>query len=115
MQEEIFALAKTLANAGEKETEYLALLCQAAEKDWLRRLGHGVAPADCPFISAAALTAAAGLADSRCGGAASFSVGDVSVTEKESGKSASALRRQAERLMSPYVEAEDFCFRGVRG
>ena len=28
---------------------------------------------------------------------------------------AQGLRRTAEELMAPYAEAEDFCFKGVRG
>lgn len=114
MQEEILTLARTLSGAGENEEAALALLCAAAEQEWKKRLRDGGAE-ECreAFLCAAALTAAAGLLAGR--GGVRFTAGDVSVAEAEGGPSAKALREEAERLMAPYVAAEDFCFRGVRG
>ncbi len=114
MQEEILTLARTLSGGGEDEETALALLCKAAEKEWTGRLREGVGLEECreAFLCAAALFAAAGLTAGR--GELRFTAGDVSVTETEGGKSAEALRREAERLMEPYVTAA-FRFRGVRG
>lgn len=115
MQEEILTLARTLSGAGEDEETALALLCGAAEKEWAGRLRKGVEPEECreAFLCAAALVAAAGLSAGR--GGLRFTVGDVSVTEPEGRKSAETMRREAERLMEPYVMTAEFCFRGVRG
>ncbi len=115
MQEEILTLAKTLSGAGEDEETALALLCKAAEKEWKGRLREGIELEECreAFLCAAALFAAASLTAGR--GGLRFTAGDVSVTEAEGGKSAEVLRREAERLMDPYVAEMKFCFRGVRG
>lgn len=115
MQEEILTLARTLSGPGEDEETALALLCKAAEKEWTGRLREGVGPEECreAFLCAAALSATAGLLAGR--GGMRFTAGNVSVTEPEGGKSAEALRREAERLMGPYVTAAEFRFRGVRG
>ncbi|WP_312636839.1 hypothetical protein [Oscillibacter sp.] len=115
MQEEILTLARTLSGAGEDEEAALVLLCKAAEKAWTGRLREDVEPEECreAFLCAAALFAVAGLSASR--GGMQFTAGDVSVTEPEGGKNAEALRREAERLMEPYVTAAEFRFRGVRG
>lgn len=107
-------LAKTLSGAREDETAALALLCGAAEQAWTDRLRKGAAREECreAFLCAAAMSAAAGLLAGRDG--VRFTAGDVSVAETEGGRRAEALRREAERLMEPYVTAA-FCFRGVRG
>ena len=44
-----------------------------------------------------------------------FTAGDVSVTETEGSETAKDLRKEAKRLMAPYVKAENFSVRGVRG
>lgn len=115
MREEILTLARTLSGAGEDEETALALLCGAAEKEWTERLREGAKPEECreAFLCAAALTAAAGLTAGR--GGMRFTAGDVSVTETEGEQSAKSLREEAQRLMAPYVTAEKFRFRGVRG
>jgi hypothetical protein len=48
----------------------------------------------------------------RTGIAGEFS---VKTSAGSGGGQAEALRKSAERLMAPYAQAEDFCFRGVRG
>ena len=71
------------------------------------------------FACAVAFTAAADLA----GGAgetgiSSFSAGEISVKKASAAQRSGAakmLRQTAERLMAPFAEAENFCFRGVRG
>ena len=63
--------------------------------------------------------AAADLTAGRGGGAVSaFTAGDLSIKGRGAAEAASlaqGLRRTAEGLMAPYVETEDFCFKGVRG
>ena len=68
--ETILTLAKVLSGAGEDEEPLLEALCQAAERQWERRLRPGVTAEDCgeAFPCAAAFTAAADLAAARGGG-----------------------------------------------
>ncbi len=116
MHEEILTLAETLSGASEDETQTLALFCTAAEALWRRRLRGSVTPEECreAFLCAAALEAAAAMAQSRSG-AVRFTAGDVSVTETDGGQTAAALRREAERLMEPYAAGDGFAVLGVRG
>lgn len=116
MQEDILTLATPLSSAGGDEAGLLALLCAAAEKDWTERLRDGITAEQCraAFLCAAAMSAAAGLITGR-GGALRFTAGDVSVTETEGSETAKDLRKEAKRLMAPYVKAENFSVRGVRG
>ena len=121
MSGDILMLAQAASGAGEEELSLLQTLCEAARRRWEARLRPGMVPEDCgaAFTCAAAFTAAADLPGSRGGGAAiAFTAGDVSVkgrTAADAAALAQELRRTAARLMAPYVEAEDFCFRGVRG
>ncbi len=120
MHETIVKLASaiTMAGTGEAETTLLDSLCTAAETDWTRRLRQGVTPSECgsAFVCAAAFTAAAGMMSAGSGGVTSFTAGDVSVRCGGSGGESGpkALLTQAERLMAPYTEADDFAFYGVR-
>lgn len=116
------ALAQNLTGAEETELALLKLLCTAAEQVWAERLRPGMTSAECgdAFPCAAAFTAAADLLAGRGAGTAvsSFTAGTVSVSERSAGETAAAakaLREEAEGLMAPYVTAEDFAFRGVRG
>ena len=117
----ILTLAKVLTAAGEDEEPLLEALCQAAERQWERRLRPGVTAEDCgkAFPCAVAFTAAADLAAARGGeGVSGFTAGSVSVRIRSAAEScalAESLRRTAERLMAPFAAPEDFCFRGVRG
>lgn len=119
--ETILTLAKVLSGAGEDEEPLLEALCQAAERQWERRLRPGVTAEDCgeAFPCAVAFTAAADLAAARGGdGVSGFTAGSVSVRIRSAAEScalAESLRRTAERLMAPFAAPEDFCFRGVRG
>ncbi len=119
--ETILTLAKVLTAAGEDEEPLLEALCQAAERQWERRLRPGVTAEDCgkAFPCAVAFTAAADLAAARGGeGVSGFTAGSVSVRIRSAAEScalAESLRRTAERLMAPFAAPEDFCFRGVRG
>lgn len=116
MTERILAMARGIA--GTEENPLLEALCRAAEAAWTARLRSGVAPEDCaePFCCAAAFTAAADYAVGQgADGVSGFSAGEVSV-QLRGGQTAvaEALRQTAERLMVPYTEAADFCFKGVR-
>ena len=118
MQERILTLAAGLTGAGEEEQELLAALCGAAEQAWRGRLWPGVTPEECgeAFDCAAAFTAAADFGAGRGGSVESFTVGDLSVKTGSGGGDRSAdWRKSAARLMAPYVQPEDFCFKEVRG
>ena len=119
MRDRILELALAAAGGGEAERILLEPLCAAAEAAWLRRLRRGVSIGECgeALICAAAYTAAADLAAGG-GGVAAFSAGDVSVkvqSGEERVRTAENLRRTAERLMEPYVQAADLWAKGVRG
>jgi hypothetical protein len=122
MHETILSLAGTLSGAKDTEASLLELLCTAQEQAWSERLREGIKAEDCreAYCCASAFSAVADLMAGRCGedgGVTSFRAGDVSVKKdgaSEAGFAADNLRRQAERLMAPYVCEDTFCFRGVR-
>lgn len=113
----MLTLAKTFSDADKEDEKCLSLLCAAAMRKWEERLCKGISKEDCrePFLCAAALTAASGLLAGKSGGAVSFTAGTVSIREADSKIAAKEMREEAERLMAPYVNAEDFCFLGVQG
>ena len=119
--ETILTLAKVLSGAGEDEEPLLEALCQAAERQWERRLRPGVTAEDCgeAFPCAAAFTAAADLTAAKGGDRVSgFTAGSVSVQVRSPGEAstqAAELRRTARRLMAPFTAPGDFAFQGVRG
>ena len=124
MRQRIFSLANVLCAATEQENEALELLCEAAERELLQRLREGITPQDCEeaFVCAGAWIAASGMLTSRAcassGEVKSFKAGEVSVelsAEERSGSAAASLRREAERLMRPYIKDSAFGFFGVRG
>ena len=118
MQERIRTLAAGLSGAGEEEQELLSALCAAAEQTWRNRLKPGITPEECGevFLCAAAFTAAADLGAGWGGSVESFKVGELSVKTGSGGRDRSAAwRMSAERLMAPYAQAGDFCFKGVQG
>ncbi|MBQ3497411.1 MAG: hypothetical protein IJA73_04700 [Oscillospiraceae bacterium] len=124
MTQRIFALASVLCAVTEQENEALELLCEAAERELTERLRAGVAPEDCAeaFVCAGAWIAASGILTSRAcassGEVKSFRAGEVSVelsAEERSGSAAVSLRREAERLMRPYIKDSAFGFFGVQG
>ena len=118
MEAAVLARAREMTVASGTEETLLQMLCKESLRRWTARL---LPEADCreALICAAALSAAAALAVSRGADAAeSFRAGDVSVTARggaERMANAEALRAEAERLMAPYVAADDFFFRGVPG
>ena len=105
---------------GAEEDEVLKALCAAAEAMWESRLDAGISKESCggTLRCAAAFTAAADYLGKACGGAESFTVGEVTVkgmTGTDVKAMAEALRQTAERLMRPFAAAGDFCFKGVQG
>ena len=111
MAEQILAFVELMGGRG--NAELLRPLCQAAEREMAGRLREGLSPEACgpAFPVAAAWLVLAGL-EAGTDGVTSFSAGDLTV--HTGGDGAGAMRRQAERLMAPYL-ADGFAFRGVLG
>lgn len=114
--EDIYAAAVVLAGA---ESDGLAALCCAAEREFIARLRPSVTPDMCREIL---IIASAMLAVSMHGyvkdgdNITSYKAGDVEVRRSENSESSrSEMQRQAELLMQPYISDGDFCFVGVRG
>lgn len=120
LTERILTMARGIAGVSEGENPLLETLCRAAEAVWTARLRDGVSAESCAeaFCCAVAFTAAADYAvGQEADGVSGFSAGEVSVQLRGgNGRTAAAdaLRQTAERLMAPYAEPEDFCFKGVR-
>ena len=120
MSEKILELARTISGAGETEEALLQALCASETVYWKNRLHDGISPEACgeAFPCAVAFTAAANLLIVRKNDIASFTAGEISVKLQDSDSpsdKAMKLRQTAERMMAPYTETEDFCFKGVRG
>lgn len=119
MTERILTLAKGITGA--EDDTLLEALCCAAKELWVSRLRDGITLEVCsePLCCAAAFTAAADYAAGQDGGGVSgFTAGAVSVQSRSGAdreRLSAALRQTAERLMAPYAETGDFCFKGVRG
>ena len=109
MEEQILAFVELMGGRGNEEL--LRPLCQAAEREMAGRLREGLSPEACgpAFPVAAAWLVLAGL-EAGTDGVTSFSAGDLTV--HTGGDGAGAMRRQAERLMAPYL-ADGFAFRGA--
>lgn len=108
------SLAKVLGDVPESDWPRLELLCEAALAELRRRLRPGVTEADCgeALPLAGAFLALAGLEEG--GDVERFSAGDLTIQTGGSGKS-TAFRRQAERVLAPWLTDRGFVFRGVRG
>lgn len=123
--EEILAAARELAGRAmtDGEEKILSVLCGGELAAWRERLKEDVTEEACHgvLVVACALGALAAMGtawESGAGRVVSFSAGDLSVRETEgqtAEESASALRRQAERLMAPYARDEGFAFWEVEG
>lgn len=120
MEETILSLAQSLCGAEDQRLPYLEALCRAAQERWSRRLKSGVSQEECAeaMECASALWAAADFLESDGQGVSSFTAGELTIHER-TGEDRSAMcqgmRRAAQRLMAPYAQMEDFCFREVRG
>ena len=121
MKEEIIAAAKKLLGERAGNEAALEAMCQAAEDELISRLREDTVLTD---ISERFIRACSVLAMSlymQVGESedwSSFRAGNVSVSRRGSGSarsSATALRKQAESMLSGYLEDNGFEFRGVRG
>lgn len=120
MTDAILEYAKGMGPVGEEELPCLEALCITAEAELAGKLRRGLKPEDCSgaFPLAAAWLARAGLCARQEAEdvPAAWSAGAVRVSGTASaGERADGLRKQAYRLMAPYLEDEGFFFRGVRG
>jgi len=121
VREQILTLALGMTSASGEDQVLLETLCSAAEAAWRARLKSGVLAETCreAFCCAAAFTAAADFLAGKNGERVdSFTAGEISIKGKsgaDADSSADALRRTAERLMTPYAEVGSFAFKGVRG
>lgn len=114
--EDIYAAAVILAGS---ESEGLAALCCAAEREFIARLRPSVTPDMCRetlIIASAMLAVSMHGYVKNSDNITSYKAGDVEVRRGENSENTSGeLQRQAELLMQPYISDGDFCFMGVRG
>ena len=118
LREEILTLSRGICRPAEGEEALLETLCAAAEALCRLRLRDGVSAGDCgeSFPCACALLAAADLMECRTGGPGGGGFTAGSVTVRAGGEAAAeALRRTAERMLTPWAGEGGFAFRGVRG
>lgn len=120
MEQMSWTLAAELCGV-EGETPLLEALCATEMTLWTRRLPEGITPEDCgsAFLCAVAFTTAADYMTAQAAGEpAAFTAGEVTVkgqTPAERAALAEELRCAAQRLMTPYLGATHFCFKGVEG
>ena len=121
LKDEILAAAKNLLGERAGNEAALEAMCGAAEDEFLSRLREEAVLTDIRerFIGASAVLAMSlymQIGDSEDW--SSFRAGNVSVSRRGSGSarsSASALRKQAESMLSGCLEDNGFDFRGVCG
>lgn len=115
MEETVLALALELAGLKEGEAPGLSLSCRLAVVELTGLLRSNVAPEDCwdAFSAAAAKLALADWAAlHEMGRTKKFTAGDITV--EEGAGDPQALRRQALRLMAPYLSDPGIHLQGVR-
>ena len=121
--DEIYACCAGMASepSGEKKAAMLAM-CLSAETELTERLRPEVSPQSLGelFINACAVLALSMYIELQGAfdGLTSVRLGDLSVSLRGASSvrtAASALRRQAETMLSAYLEDSGFCFMGVRG
>ncbi len=108
MVADVISLARKLS--GETE-DVLFPFCLAAAESWGQALKTELSPETCrsAFVSACACTALAGFFLGGDGGPETIRLGDVSLSGGASrGKRAEELRKEAARLMAPYVKDTGF-------
>ncbi|MEG1633331.1 MAG: hypothetical protein RR314_04695 [Oscillospiraceae bacterium] len=99
----------------------ISALCSAAASELERRLRAGVVAAELgeTFVTAAGILALSMYAELQgADGAESVRAGSVTVSRRGAGAektSAAVLRREAEGMLSAFLEDRGFDFRGVRG
>lgn len=119
MHEKILELASAIASPAEGESALLEELCTASAAELTGRLHEGMTTESCGalFPLAAAMLAAASFLSCRGEGAVEqFTAGEISL-RMGGGKEADAgeLRRQAVRMLGPFLRDEGFAFLGVQG
>ncbi|MEG2988527.1 MAG: hypothetical protein RR807_03890 [Oscillospiraceae bacterium] len=114
MTEQIFETAKVVGSVAAEDFPALRVCCEAAEGELSASLKEGVAAsAAAPaFNTAAAFLALAAFWETRTE-ATHFTAGDLSVTAPA--PNSGGLRRQAKRMMAPFLRDENFAFSGVMG
>ena len=113
MTEQIVALCKQLG-AGDDRDALLHPLAQGAYEQLSAGLRPGVTPEDCGEIFTLACAMAVMGALQELTGEdriTAFSAGEVTIRTEGPGQNA----RMARRLLSPWMEDEGFCVRGVEG
>ncbi len=115
--EDIYTAAAAICG---EESEFLRLLCTAAEEELTYRLKSDISPGDIEeiFIAAASLLAVSMFKGTSSGadGIKSFSAGEMSVTYfggEGTDSSGGSLRETAELLIARYVDDDGFAFRGI--
>ena len=116
MTEQILALCRAM---GAGREELLLPLVQAVSEQLARRLRPGIAPEDCgPAFCLAAAMAAMGQLAGITGEneLSSFTAGELTIRRETGNRDAGdSLVRQAERLLSPWLEDGGFAFQDVQG
>lgn len=121
MTDAIFDAAKALYGSQIENETALLTMCGAACQEFSVRLREDVTPESVgdSFVQAAAMLGLSLYLQLRdADDCASFKAGIVSVSRRGAGSvrsSVSALRRQAETLLAPWLNDGDFVFRGVQG
>lgn len=116
MVEQVLELTQALCGPGQDE-DVLRTLCESACRVLDRRLKDGLTAEDCggAYPLAAAWMAADWLRGTQgFDGITSLSAGDISV-RREGGGDGGGLSRRALEIMSPFLRADGFVFRGVEG
>ncbi len=112
------ALCRAMGARPDQE-ELLLPLVQAVSEQLARRLRPGIAPEDCgPAFSLAAAMAAMGQLAGITGEneLSSFTAGELTIRRETGNRDAGdSLVRQAERLLSPWLEDGGFAFQEVQG
>ncbi len=113
--EEIYAAAVILAGG----IEELLGFCRSAENELISRLRSTVTPEMCreTLITASSILAVSMLGYTKAAPEMLHPTGRGrgGQTRGSGGSSSGELRRQAELLMYPYIDDDDFSFLGVRG
>lgn len=114
MEERILELAMTLGRIVEGDEEMLCVLCDQVCIELGQRLRTGVTQEDCAeaFALAGAWLALANYYATD-DGISQFTAGDLTVQHREGTARCAALRMQAEQIIRPYVQDENFAFLGV--
>lgn len=115
LTDQVYAQAVMLAGVDAQSEALLQLLCRSAVAGLKQQLRQGVVVDDCKadFVAAASLYALAALSEAdEMKNLAQMQIGDVTLKRDSGSAAAKCLRKQAEIIMFPFVEAS-FGFRRV--